>query len=150
MSTRPRTLLVAAACTLTGAGGALGVDALTSAAHDGGHFGHHAQFRFAHHGFGGGLFRAVHVEAVVPTRTGDFANVTFDRGTVKDVSGQDLTLTEGTRTATYKDETITIPSDAKVRVFGVDNATLSDVKAGMRAAVIRAPDKTLVLAAPAP
>src|SRR3954451_12149871 len=145
MKTRPRTLLIAAACTLAGAGGAFGVDALSSAAHDGGH--HHGQFRFARHHFGdGGLFRAVHADAVVPTRDGTFAHVVFDRGTVKDVSGQDITLTEGTRTATYKDETITVPSDAKVRVFGVDNATLADVKPGMRAAVVQGPQKTFVLA----
>lgn len=145
MHSKPRTLLVAAACTFAGAGGALGVDALSSSAHNGGHHlrAHHAFQRF------GAFPRAVHADAVVPTKNGDFATVTFDRGTVKSVSGQDVTLTEGTRTATYKDVTITVPTDAKIRVFGTRNATLADVRPGMRAAVVQAPQKTFVLAAPA-
>ena len=152
MTTRPRTLLIAAACTFTGAGGALGVDALSSSARSGHH--HHGEYRFAkrafaRHAFGGGFFRAVHADAVVPTKDGTFATVTLDRGVVKSVSGQDVTLTEGTRTATYKDETITVPGDARVRVLGTPNATLADVPPGMRAAIVQAPKKTFVLAAPA-
>lgn len=153
MTTRPRTLLIAAACTLAGAGGAFGVDALSSAAHNGGH--HPGQFGFARHGFmhpgfGGGLFRAVHADAVVAQQDGSFGNVTFDRGTVKSVSGQDLTVTDGTKTATYKDVTITIPSDAKIHRFGTQGTVaLSDLQVGDRVAVVQAPKGTFVLAAPA-
>src|SRR5581483_5541741 len=52
--------------------------------------------------------RSVHGDLVVKTKTG-FGTVTFDRGKVDSVSGQRLTMTEGTRTATYKTVTLTIP-----------------------------------------
>lgn len=144
--TRPRTLALAAACTLAGAGGALGVGAISSAARGGGH----------DHRFGGQrghhaarvLGRAVHATAVVPQRDGTFADVTFDRGTVKGVSGQDLTIADGTRRAVYKDVTITIPADARIR-RGHRRATLADLRAGDRVAVIQGPRQTFVLAAPA-
>lgn len=90
------------------------------------------------------LSRAVHGDAVVHTRAG-FVTVTFDRGVVKSVSGQQLTLTEGTRKATYKTVTLTIPADARIR----DNrrkATLSDVKPGQRAVVVQWPQRTVVVA----
>src|SRR5438045_3709095 len=125
--TRARTLALAAACTVTGAGGALGVDAISSSAH----FGHHHRgFAAFHPGAGGFVGRAVHADATLVTRDG-FKNVTYDRGTVKSVSGQDLTLTEGNN-AFNKDVTLTIPSDAKVHVPGKIDATLSDVQAGWK------------------
>jgi hypothetical protein len=150
--TTSRTLLIAAVCTVTGAGGAMGADALTSAAHSG-PTGQHTTYgsfhRHAGHRFGGGFARAVHADAVVPQKDGTFATITFDRGTVKSVSGQDLTITEGTRTATYKDVTITLPSAAKVRRAGTADATLADLQAGDRVAVVQAPKGTFVLARPA-
>jgi hypothetical protein len=91
------------------------------------------------------LRRAVHVDAVVPTKDGKFANVTLDRGIVQSVQGDQLTLKEGTRKATYKTVTLTIPGNAVVR----DNkrpAKLSDVKSGQRAVVFRGPQRTSVIA----
>ncbi|MDX6667166.1 MAG: hypothetical protein QOK04_546 [Solirubrobacteraceae bacterium] len=91
------------------------------------------------------LRRAVHVDAVVPTKDGKFANVTLDRGIVQSVQGDQLTLKEGTRKATYKTVTLTIPGNAVVR----DNkrpAKLSDVKSGQRAVVFRGPKRTAVVA----
>ena len=91
--------------------------------------------------FGG---RAVHGDIVVATPNG-FAHVVFDRGTVKTVNGQQLTIDEGTRKATYQTVTLTIPSDAKVR----DNrqaAALSAVKPGQRVMVVTAPKHTFVIA----
>jgi hypothetical protein len=88
--------------------------------------------------------RAVHGDLIVATKTG-FAAVTFDRGTVKSVSGQQLTLTEGTRKATYKTVTLTIPTAARVR----DNrhtATLAEVTIGQRVTVVQAPKATFVIA----
>jgi hypothetical protein len=73
------------------------------------------------------------------------AGVPHRPGTVKSVSGQDLTLTEGTQDQN-KDVTLTIPSDAKIRVAGVDNATLADVKEGMKAVVVTLGGKTVVFA----
>jgi len=88
--------------------------------------------------------RAVHGDLIVATKTG-FAAVTFDRGTVRSVSGQQLTLTEGTKKATYKTLTLTIPTTARVR----DNrhqATLADVTDGQRVTVVQAPKATFVIA----
>jgi len=51
----------------------------------------------------------------------------------------------GTRSATYKTITLTIPSDAKVRRNGSD-AQLSDLQQGDFVAVAQAGDKTFVKA----
>jgi hypothetical protein len=92
--------------------------------------------------------RTVQANVVVATRTG-FATVTIDRGFVQSVSGQQLTIREGTKKATYKTVTLTIPSNAKVR----DNrqaSTLSTLTAGQRVAVVQAPQRTWVIARSAP
>jgi hypothetical protein len=130
--------LVAAACALLGAGAS--VIATAGAA---------TSTPTKHAGKGGGfagkrLGRAVHGEVVVPSK-GGFVTVTFDKGIVKSVSGQQMMLTEGTKTATYKTVTLTIPAGARVR----DNhhaATLADVRAGQRAKVIQTPTQTYVIA----
>lgn len=88
--------------------------------------------------------RAVHADVVVATKSG-FAAVTIDRGFVQSVSGQQLTIREGTKKATYKTVTVTIPSNAKVH----DNrqaSTLSAVTSGQRVAVVQAPQRTWVFA----
>jgi hypothetical protein len=95
----------------------------------------------------GGMRRLVHaVQGSAVVRTADgFANVTFQRGKVDSVSGQQLTITEGTRKAIYKTVTVTVPANAVVR----DNrqkATLSDVKAEQRVLVLSAPKRTYVIA----
>ena len=88
--------------------------------------------------------RAVHADAVVATGSG-FATVTIDRGFVQSVSGQQLTIREGTQKATYKTVTVTIPSSATVR----DNrrtSSLSALTAGQRVAVVQGPQRTWVIA----
>ncbi len=88
--------------------------------------------------------RAVHANAVVATKSG-FATVTVDRGFVQSVNGQQLTIREGTKTATYKTVTLTIPSNALVR----DNrraSALSALTDGQRVAVVQAPQRTWVVA----
>jgi hypothetical protein len=99
-----------------------------------------------HRGGGGhGLLgRAVHGDLVVPTKSG-FVTVTLDRGIVKALSGQQITLTEGTKTATYKTVTLTIPPNAHVRV-NRHKATLADVKPGQRAVIVKGQNNTLVAA----
>jgi hypothetical protein len=90
------------------------------------------------------LLHAVQGSAVVRTAHG-FATVTFERGKVDSVSGQQLTITEGTPKASYKTVTVTVPANAVVR----DNrqkASLSDVTAGQRALVVTAPKRTYVIA----
>lgn len=91
------------------------------------------------------LRRAVHADAVVPTKDGRFVTVTLDRGIVQSVSGDQLTLKEGTKKATYKTVSLTIPANAVVRV-NKQAVKLSDVKSGQRAAVVRGPKRTLVVA----
>jgi hypothetical protein len=98
----------------------------------------------AHHGKRHGKFgRAVHGTLVVATKNG-FVNVTFDRGVVQSVSGQQLTITEGNKT-THKTVTLTIPANAVVRV-NKNNAKLSDVSQGQRVKVIQGPKGTRVIA----
>lgn len=87
---------------------------------------------------------AVHGTLVIPTKNG-FATITFDRGVVQSVNGQQLTLTEGTNKATYKTVTLTIPTNARVRDNG-EQATLADVKVGQKAVVVQGPNHVLVRA----
>ena len=90
------------------------------------------------------LARAVQGTAVIRTANG-FASMTFARGKVESVNGQQLTIAEGTRRATYKTVTVTVPAGAVVR----DNrqqSTLSAVKAGQRVLVLTAPKRTYVIA----
>src|SRR6476620_6254804 len=105
-----RTMLIATVCGVVGAGAGIA----GAGAHDGGHKAgkrHAFHQRFGGFGFGG----PVRAELVVPDRQGGFKTVTLDRGTVDSVSGDQLTIKEGTPKATYKTVTLTIPSDAKVR-----------------------------------
>lgn len=136
-----RLLLVAVCCAALGAG----ASAIATAGASTGTSSDHAA---AKHATRGGLrrlaLRAVHGSAVVHTKQG-FVTVTFDRGKVDSVNGQQLTITEGTAKASYKTVSLTIPADARVR----DNrqkASLSDVMAGQRVIVIQAPNRTLVIA----
>ncbi len=90
------------------------------------------------------LRRGVQGSVVVATRNG-FATVTFSRGFVQAVSGQQLTIREGTKKATYKTVTLTIPAGAKVRDNG-QTASLSQLTAGQRVGVLQGPNRTLVIA----
>ena len=139
-----RLLLVAVCCVALGAG----VSAIASAGAATSATGaaHHPAARRARIRAGGlrRLTRAVQGSAVVRTKDG-FATVTFARGKVDAVNGDQLTIAEGTRKATYKTVTLTIPANAVVR----DNrqqATLSDVKVGQRVLVLTAPKRTYVIA----
>jgi len=132
MRTTLKTIAVAGTCALAGAGaGIAGSDA-----HSGGHFrDHHGHFAKG----------PVHAELVVPTRGGDFKTVTVDRGLVEGVDNGSLTLKEGTRTATYKTVTLTIPSDAKIR-RNHDAAQLSDLQEGDYVTVVQTGGKTFIKA----
>jgi hypothetical protein len=90
------------------------------------------------------LARTVHGDLVVATKAG-FATVTVDRGFVQSLSGQRLSLREGTRKATYKTVTLTLPASALVRDNG-KKATLADVKQGQHALVLQAPKRTFLIA----
>ncbi len=137
-----RLLLVAVCCIAVGGG----ISAIATAGAATSNPSSHAAAKHAKQGRAGlrRLLHAVQGSAVVRTADG-FANVTFERGKVDSVSGQQLTITEGTPKATYKTVTVTVPAGAVVR----DNrqkATLSDVKAGQRVLVLTAPKRTYVIA----
>jgi hypothetical protein len=91
---------------------------------------------------GGGF--AVHAEEVVPNKAGTaFITETEDSGTVVSVSGDQLTIKEGTKSLTYKTVTLTIPSDATISRNGA-KAALADFKAGDRVRVSSSSDGTTV------
>jgi hypothetical protein len=140
-----RLLLLAACCVAVGAGisAIASAGAATSASSPSGSS--HAAVTHSRARAGGlrRLARAVQGSAVVRTKDG-FSTVTFERGKVDAVSGQQLTLTEGTGNAGYKTVTLTIPANAVVR-DDRRKATLSDVKAGQRAFVLAAPKRTYVI-----
>jgi hypothetical protein len=87
----------------------------------------------------------VHSDAIVPNEKGGFDTVTMDRGSFTSLSGDQLTITEGTKSATYKTVTLTIPSSATVRRNG-EKAELSDLKAGDEVTVMQSPNGTFVAA----
>lgn len=98
-------------------------------------------------GFGLRRGPAVHEESVVLDEAGKkYITVTSDQGVVKSVSGQELTITEGTTAVPYKDVTITVPDDATVNRNG-KAAKLADLKTGDQVHVRASSDDTVVFAA---
>jgi hypothetical protein len=87
----------------------------------------------------------VHADAVVPNDKGGFDAVTMDRGKFASLSGDQLTITEGTKTATYKTVTLTIPPSASVR-RNDEAAKLSDLKTGDAVLIAQSPQGTVVAA----
>jgi hypothetical protein len=87
----------------------------------------------------------VHVEAVVSKQGGGFETLTMDRGSFSSLSGSQLTIKEGTKTATYKTVSVTIPSGATVRRNGA-SAQLSELKPGDEVTVVQSPSSTVVIA----
>jgi hypothetical protein len=87
----------------------------------------------------------IHSDAVVPNDKRGFDTVTMDRGSFSSLSGDQLTITEGTKTATYKTVTLAIPSGATVRRNG-EAAKLSDLKSGDTVMVMQSPKATVVAA----
>ncbi len=141
-----RLLLVAVSCAAAGAGisAIATAGAATRTAHSAPSSAKASKASEARRGGLRRLMRGVQGSAVVHTANG-FGTVSFQRGKVEAVSGQQLTITEGTPKATYKTVTVTVPANAVVR----DNrqrATLSAVKAGQRVLVLTAPKHTFVIA----
>ncbi len=137
LRTRFRLVLVAVSCLAIGAGASAIASAGAATTPAG-----HGQAKL--HRKAALTARAVHADLVVHTKKG-FVTVTVDRGLVRSVSGQQLTITEGTKKATYKTLTITIPANARVRDNG-QKATLADIKAGQRATVVQGLKRTIVVA----
>ena len=76
---------------------------------------------------------------------GQFVTVTLDRGFVQSVSGNDLTIREGTANLTYRTVTLTIPRGATVR-NDRHAAQLSSLQSGEHVLVFHGPNRTLVAA----
>jgi hypothetical protein len=84
----------------------------------------------------------VHATEVVPNKGGDgFDTVTHDSGTVKSISGDHITITEGTDKATYATPTLTVPADATIQ-RNFQDAKLSDIKVGDHVDVSSSSDGT--------
>lgn len=84
----------------------------------------------------------VHAVEVVPNKAGNsFDTITHDSGTVKSVSGNKLTITEGTEKATYATPTLTIPADATIQ-RNEESAKLSDIQSGDHVDVVSSSDGT--------
>jgi len=96
-------------------------------------------------GPGGG---AVHSVSVVLDKAGtSFITLTSDRGTVKsaDSAGGTITIQEGTKSATYKTLTLTVPSGAKVMRDG-KTASLGEIKAEDNVSISSSTEGTTVFA----
>jgi hypothetical protein len=94
--------------------------------------------------FGGGP--SVHSSSVQLNNAGTaFITVTRDEGTVTALSGNDITLHEGTKTVTYKDVTVTVPDGATVTRNDA-TAALSDIKVGDRVSISSSSEATQVRA----
>jgi hypothetical protein len=87
----------------------------------------------------------VHSDTIVPNKKGGFDSVTTDTGSFSSLSGGQLAITEGTKTATYKRVTLTIPSGATVRRNG-EAAKLSDLNSADTVMVPQSPQGTVLAA----
>jgi len=89
---------------------------------------------------------AVHANAVVLNKAGNgFITVTEDSGKVKSLSGGQLTITEGAGNVTYKDVSLTIPSNATV-VRNHARSQLSALHTGDFVHVSQSSEETFVVA----
>lgn len=147
MGMSPR-IVKASALVLSGAalGGAGGYAASASGA-SAGNGTHAKQAGTGAHGREARLRRAISITAVVAAGEGKFATVTVQRGILTSVSGSTVTLREGTRKATYKTVTLTLPADTRVRLARKPSS-LSALSAGDRIAVVQGPHRSVVAARP--
>jgi hypothetical protein len=146
---RTKALTAVAACVVLGAIGGIAGSAASSNHRSSSSSSTPRKSGFARGAIGGPLGRggAVHASEIVLDKAGTaFITRTIDSGTVKSVSGNDVTITEGVGSVTYKDVTLTIPSGATVTRDGA-SASVSDLKAGDRISVSRSSDGTSVFAA---
>jgi hypothetical protein len=101
-------------------------------------------FGLRHRGGPGGP--GVHSESVVLNKAGNgFITVTADGGTIKSLSGNDITIDESIGTVHYKDVTVTIPADATI-IRNHAKAAIGDLKTGDFVRVIASSEQTIVIA----
>jgi hypothetical protein len=151
LTTRARAGLAVAACVVLGAaGGIVGSAAApskSSTTQNGGWRQHGGPPPGGGPGGPGGP--VVHAEEVVLNTAGSaYITATDDNGKVKSVSGNDVTITEGTAKMTYKDVTVTLPDGATVVRNGA-KAKVTDLKVGDQIHVSQSSDGTFVFASDA-
>lgn len=140
---KARLLAVALSCLALGAAGSAIASAAAATSSASPHSARSGAFRH-----GGALARlrgaTVHASLITYTKQG-FVTVTIDRGFVQSVSGDSLTMREGTRNATYKMLTLSLPAGTVVR----DNrarSSLSALRPGEHVLVVQGPQRALVVA----
>ncbi|HLI59128.1 MAG TPA: hypothetical protein VKV21_05635 [Solirubrobacteraceae bacterium] len=144
ITTRSRSLALGAVCAAAGAGAGTVAVAGASTGRRPASRGSAHQTPHARRGLARLARRTVHATLTVRTRDG-FRTVTINRGTVDSVSGDTLTMTDGTRRRRDRRVTLTIPSDARVR-NDRSPASLSSLTAGERVVVVQLPKRTIVRA----
>jgi hypothetical protein len=93
-----------------------------------------------------GLGPVVHAQVVVLNKAGTgFITATIDQGTVKSVSGDQLTIIEGIGKVTYKTVALTVPAGATIS-RNLRVAPLTALKAGDRVRVEQSSEGTAVSA----
>jgi hypothetical protein len=146
-STILRTSTIGALCAL--AGGAAGIAGSTASSSGTDKVPispeRHRLHLFGAGGLAGAAGPPVHADAVVPNQSGGFDTVTMDRGRFSSLSGDQLTIAEGTKTATYKTVTLTIPQGARIRRNGA-RSQLTDLKGGDEITVLQSSKATAVIA----
>ena len=145
-STILRVSIVGALCAIVGAAAGIAGSSASSSPAPHPRLGLGGPGFFFKHGPLAGVFGPpVHVEAVVPKQGGGFETLTMDRGSFSSLSGSQLTIKEGTKTATYKTVSVTIPSGATVRRNDA-SAQLTELKPGDQVTVVQSPSSTVVIA----
>jgi hypothetical protein len=144
-STILRTSIVGALCAIAGAAAGIAGSSASSSPAPHPRIGLGGLGFFRHGPLGDASGPPVHLDAVVPKQGGGFETVTMDRGSFSSLSANQLTINEGTKTATYKTVTLTIPSGATIRRNGV-RAQLAELRSGDEVIVMQSPPNTVVIA----
>ncbi len=150
ITTRSRALAVGLLCAAGGIGAGAVATASASSSHSSSSpAAHHAKAGHAAHAKRLTELRrlarhSVQGDVVVRTKQG-YRTVSFERGTVRSVSGDQLTITEGTPKSTYKTVTLTVPASAHVRDDG-QKSSMSSVSAGQHVLVLQLPKREVVIA----
>jgi hypothetical protein len=153
LTTRSRAGLAVAACVVLGAAGGIVGSAAAPSKNSAKKSSTTQTGGWRNHGGpppgGGPGGPVVHSDEVVLNKAGTaYITATDDNGTVKSISGNDVTITEGVGKVAYKDVTVTLPGSATVDRNGT-KAKVTDLKAGDRIHVSQSSDGTFVFASDA-
>lgn len=152
MTSRGKTIAVAAACTAAGVAAGIAGAAAAPASHSQAAARHPAALPPPRPGFRerGGLRPGdgpvVHETAVILNRAGThFITATVDTGTVAGVTGDQLQIAEAVGKVNYKTVTLTISAGATVR-RNFKPVTLAELRSGDHVHAVQSSDGTVVIA----